>query len=153
MHSALFRGNLFFVLLSCLFCHFSCKRVGNSSGDSSSQVSAASVLSTFPRSGAQNVAVDVVILASFSVTMDSTSINQQTFTLWKGEEQISGSVLADSFVANLSPHELLEYSTAYRVLLSADILDSDGRQFVEDYEWEFTTRPIPKLEILTTSRR
>jgi len=99
------------------------------------------VVSTSPRDGALNVAVDTVVTATFSEAMDSSTITISSFTLDGGA--VSGTVTYDNltYTATFTPDASLEYNHKYIATLSTAITDASGNPLAQPYIWSFTTQP------------
>ena len=100
------------------------------------------VASVIPLSGADGVCPNTVVTASFSVAMNSTSINGTTFTLTgPGTTVVTGVVSYDapSDTATFTPSSALALSTLYTATITTGATDAKGLALASNFEWTFTT--------------
>lgn len=97
------------------------------------------VSSTDPLSAATNIARNKTITATFSETMDASSITSSTFTLKKGLTSISGTVSYSSMVASFNPTTTLDASSVYTATITTDAKDAAGNTIATNNVWNFTT--------------
>ncbi|MDO8132332.1 MAG: Ig-like domain-containing protein, partial [Candidatus Brocadiales bacterium] len=71
------------------------------------------VISTSPVNGATGVAINSTITATFSETMQSSTINTDTFTVSDGSINISGTVSYSGTTATFTPSANLDFNTIY----------------------------------------
>jgi hypothetical protein len=76
------------------------------------------VSSTTPDDGATGVHINDLILATFSERMTPSTINTNTFSLWKGTTPLDGVVSYDDTTAILNPAADLEKNTTYTVKIT-----------------------------------
>lgn len=94
------------------------------------------VISTAPVDGAQNIAINSSVKASFSEAMSSSTI---TFTLKQGTTSIPGNILysdADATVT-FTPSASLAPNTTYTATVNGANLT--GNTLASPYSWSFTT--------------
>lgn len=91
---------------------------------------------TNPASGAVQVARDVLISATFSETMDNSTITSASFTL---NGTIPGEVTVSGTTATFDPDGLLDSAKFYTARLSTDITDAAGNHLATEYAWTFRT--------------
>lgn len=101
------------------------------------------VISTSPSNLAVNVAINTNITVTFSEKIDSSTINQETFTLRKGTIPVIGTVQCSENTATFKPSLALEYSTTYTAELTTGAKDLAGNPSAEDYRWSFITVAPP----------
>ena len=94
--------------------------------------------STSPSDGAQSVAVNATISATFDDFMDSDTLTSSTFTLDNGA---TGTVSYDSGskTATFTPSSNLAGNTLYTATLSTAVTDRFGNNLASAYIWSFTT--------------
>ncbi len=102
------------------------------------------VSSTYP-SGGVGSSVTMSISASFSDTMDNTSITASTFTLKDNSSNaVSGTVsLSDNGTSTFTPSNSLNRSELYTALISKEVKDIGGNKLSSDKSWSFY---IPTLK-------
>jgi hypothetical protein len=99
------------------------------------------VTSTVPASDATNIAKDKNITANFNMAMDSSTINNLSFTLMNGTDAVSGKVAYSDSTASFNPTVNLFPGTVYTAAISIEARDVNGTPMVKDYTWSFTTVP------------
>jgi hypothetical protein len=98
--------------------------------------------SAAPASGAADVCPSSVVTASFSETMNASSIDDATFTLTgPGSDAVTGQVTynASSDTANLTPSNALAVSTLYTATITTGAQDTLGGSLATNFVWTFTT--------------
>ncbi|MEL7833719.1 Ig-like domain-containing protein [Fodinibius sp. Rm-B-1B1-1] len=101
------------------------------------------VVSTNPRDDADEVSDDIQVTATFSESMDASTINEDTFGLYQWRlgqyRQISGSVSYSGNTATLTPLSDLRNDRHYVAIISSDVTDLAGNELGEVYRWSFNT--------------
>jgi len=102
------------------------------------------VLSTSPSDGAGGALLNGNITATFSESMNPASLNSTTFKLFKGAEQITGTVSYSEATktATFNPTPLLLATTVYTAKIiggASGAKDAAGNAMAADEEWSFTT--------------
>jgi hypothetical protein len=94
---------------------------------------------TSPVDGATNAAVSAGITATFSESMNGSTIDTNTFTLDNGT---TGTVTydANSTTARFTPTSKLDYDTTYTATITTTAEDLAGNPMLADYTWSFTTQ-------------
>lgn len=105
-------------------------------------VTAPTVTSTTPATGATNVAVAASVTATFSEQMSAATINNTTFTLANGGA-VAGTVTYDAATrtATFDPTLVLANSTTYTATITTGAQDASGNNLASNYTWTFTTAP------------
>jgi Ice-binding-like/Bacterial Ig-like domain len=104
------------------------------------------VISVAPVVGAAGVCPNTVVTATFSVAMNSTSINGATFTLaGPGTTPVAGVVTYDaaSKTATFTPSSPLALSTLYTATITTGATDEVGVALASNFVWTFTTGSNP----------
>jgi hypothetical protein len=94
---------------------------------------------TDPLDLATNVALDKKITATFSKTMDASSITTTTFTVMQGTSAVSGFVSYSGTTATFTPASSLASNAVYTVTITTGAKDLAGTSLVSNYVWSFTT--------------
>jgi hypothetical protein len=96
----------------------------------------------FPDFNAQNVALNTVVLATFSKEMNASSLNTTTFKLSDSGGPVSGSVAYDNITrtASFTPSLPLKPGNTYTVVLTTAVKGKDNQPlFGAPETWQFTT--------------
>ena len=101
------------------------------------------VIYTDPASGATNVALKKVIIASFSTAMDPATINGTTVFLKQGTNIVAGTVSYVGTTAVFTPTAALIPNTLYTGTVTASVKDILGNMMGSNYTWNFTTTLVP----------
>lgn len=80
-----------------------------------------------------------IIAFTFSEQMDPASINNSTFTLYKGNTSVAGAVNYSDKTATFTPSALLEPNTLYTATITTDAKDLAGNSLAANTVWNFTT--------------
>ena len=114
------------------------------------------VIATTPAAGAENVVVDVAVLATFSEAIAPLSLTAESFVLLDesgAEVPAVVSYHADQFTAMLLPEAALASQSVYEVRLDASVTDAAGNALADAVGWTFTTEAIgvaaPDLPVVT----
>ena len=100
------------------------------------------VVSTTPVNGATSVPVNLAVSATFSVGMNSATIDAATFTVaGPGGIAVAGTVgyTASDSVATFTPAANLAYSTLYAATITTGATSSAGTPLAGSYVWTFKT--------------
>ncbi len=109
------------------------------------------IISTSPVNGATGVAINSIITATFSETMQSSTINTNTFTVNDGKGTIKGKVSYSGVTATFTPSRNLSDSTVYTARISRWVRDLSGNAMSSDYTWSFTTVDTTSPIVSSTS--
>ena len=112
------------------------------------------VISTTPANNAASVALNQKILATFSEAMNSSTINETSFTLTApGGVAVAGTVtyLAAGSIATLSPNTDLAPNTTYVATITTGAQNSSGTPLATNYLWTFTTVAAPGSPVVTVT--
>src|SRR5262249_31767800 len=88
------------------------------------------------------VSADTAVRATFDVTMDASTVNDQTFTLAdSGGNAVAGSVGYDESTrtATFTPSSSLHSGTAYTARLSTGVRSDDETPLAAPVAWSFAT--------------
>ncbi|MDZ7721551.1 MAG: Ig-like domain-containing protein [candidate division KSB1 bacterium] len=105
----------------------------------STVVTPPTVISTDPADAETDVALNQKIAATFSTTMDSSTISTATFTLMQGSTPVSGVVSYSGETAVFAPSSNLEPNTTYTATITTGAKDLAGTALENNYEWSFST--------------
>jgi hypothetical protein len=97
------------------------------------------VSSTDPADVATGVALNQGIAATFSKTMDASTITASTFTLMQGITSVSGIVSYSDTTAIFAPASDLIPNSPYTVTITTGAMDLTGNALASNYVWSFTT--------------
>jgi O-glycosyl hydrolase len=100
------------------------------------------VLAVTPANTAAGVAVNTTLTATFSQSMNSSTINTSTFTLAAaGGASVTGTVafVAATSVATFTPSASLAFGTQYTATITTGVQNASGTALAGNYTWSFTT--------------
>ena len=97
------------------------------------------VLSTIPTNLQINVKVNQTLSATFSEVMNPTTINNLSFILEQGANNITGLVSYSGTTASFNPTDDLLPNTTYKATIKTLAKNLSGVGLVNDYVWTFTT--------------
>jgi uncharacterized protein (TIGR03437 family) len=103
------------------------------------------VTSTTPANLSVGVPFGNALSATFSETMDPTTINALTFTLKNGLTAVAGVVAYSGVTATFTPSANLVPSTLYTARITTGAKDPAGVPLAADFVWTFTTGATPDL--------
>ena len=105
-----------------------------------SDVTAPTVLSTVPTDLATGVLVTTTISATFSESIDPTTVDNTTFIVNDGVDNVVGTISVVGSTATFTPSSNLANSTTYTATLTTGVTDLAANPLASDYTWSFTTR-------------
>ncbi|HLW10190.1 MAG TPA: Ig-like domain-containing protein [Fermentimonas sp.] len=110
------------------------------------------IINTDPIDEATDVALDKVITATFSKTMDPTTINSSTFILRNGSIQVLGFIDYSGVEGTFTPSTLLLPGTVYTATVTTGAKDLEGNALLADSVWGFTTTaPLDQFTVNLSS--
>ena len=106
------------------------------------------VISTDPIDEAIDVPLDKVVTATFSKTMDLSTINSATFTLKNGLLPVLGFIDYAGVEGSFTPSTPLLPGTLYTATVTTGAKDLEGNALAADTVWSFTTfAPIVQFTV------
>ena len=109
--------------------------------------------STDPVNNETGVALNQKIAATFSKTMDATTITAATFTIKQGSTPVAGFVSYSGTTAIVAPTSNLSPNTVYTVTITTGAKDLAGNAVANNYVWTFTTGAAAIVTPPTVNRR
>lgn len=103
------------------------------------------VTSTTPGTGALGVGTGVSPTATFSTTMDMSTLTSATVILKHGSAVMTTTVSTVGNVVTIDPAAALDTNTFYTVAITTAASSSAGRPLAANYSWSFTTEPAPAV--------
>lgn len=97
------------------------------------------VLSTSPANSATAVAIGTTITATFSESIDPSTITTAEFTLTDGTMPVAGTVNYSGTTATFTPTAPLTANVVYTATISTGVKDLAGNPIVSNYSWNFST--------------
>ena len=107
-------------------------------------VTAPTVIATTPLDQAMDVSSNSALGATFSTTMDATTITALTFSLKQAGKAVAGTVTFDATAntATFTPNAPLGAALAYTATITTGVKDDKGVALAQDYVWTFTVAAI-----------
>jgi hypothetical protein len=96
---------------------------------------------TDPADVASNVPLNKVITATFSKTMDLSTINSSTFLVKRAGIPVLGFVNYSGLTGTFTPASPLQAGATYNCTINTGAKDVDGNAIATDTLWSFTTVP------------
>ena len=97
------------------------------------------VLTMVPANSATSIAVNSNVSATFSETMNSSTISSTTFNLKQGSTNVAGSVSYSGTTATFKPTSNLAGGTVYTATITTGAKDAAGNAITSAKTWSFTT--------------
>jgi hypothetical protein len=110
----------------------SCKKTDNPGGSPT-------IATTDPTNNVTGVARNKAIAFTFSEAMDSSTINNTTFTVTQGSTNVTGTVTYSGTTATFTPLVLLAAATTYTVTITTGAKNLAGQGLANNAVWSFTT--------------
>lgn len=98
------------------------------------------VLSTDPLDRSKDVSVDKVISATFSELMDTTTINNESFTLHIGNTPVEGTITYEGTSVYFTPAAHCTACSSYVVTITTAVKNLAGVPLANNYVWSFSTK-------------
>jgi hypothetical protein len=108
------------------------------------------VIATDPLNNETGVALNKTITATFSVPMDSITLNAGTFTLKQGTNAVSGVVSYTGSTASFVPSANLIPGTLYTATITTGAKNPLGTPLAANYVWTFTTGILIAPTVIST---
>jgi Ice-binding-like/Bacterial Ig-like domain len=97
------------------------------------------VTSTYPSDKVTGVSLNQAIEFTFSQTMNSSTINDSTFTLMQGSTQVAGTVTYSGNTAIFTPSVILTADSTYTATMTTGAKNLAGVGLSNNSIWSFTT--------------
>lgn len=112
--------------------------------DSSGSTSTAfTVNSVSPADNATGVSVTDNISVTFSSSLNSSGVDNQTLKLLDNGSAVSGNLTVSGTQLILDPTASLSYSTQHSIQLSGQVQSTGGTSLGDNQTWSFTTEAVP----------
>jgi hypothetical protein len=108
----------------------------------STDTTAPTVIATINANGATGVARNTKVGATFSETMDPTTITDATFTFKQGTTVVAGAISYSGVNLVFTPASLLAANTTYTCTITTGAKDLAGNALAADYVWSWTTGAV-----------
>ena len=96
------------------------------------------VIATDPSDKGTCVPLGKIVAATFSVPMDSFTINNATFLVTQGTTQINGNVSYTGSIASFTPTSALVTGSIYTATITTGVKNKSGISLQNNYVWIFT---------------
>jgi uncharacterized repeat protein (TIGR01451 family) len=109
-----------------------------------------SIVATGPADGAMDVPVHAVVTATFSISLNPSTVTTATFYL----EGVPGTASYDAgtWTATFTPDADLANNTTYTAHATTGIESESGAVLCEEYTWSFTTEELPGPDLRESSK-
>ncbi|MBI5192041.1 MAG: Ig-like domain-containing protein [Nitrospirae bacterium] len=103
-----------------------------------------SVSSTYPENNTTDIPSNISISATFSESINTSTVNTTTFTLAKsGGSDVTGDVSYNGMTATFNPSVSLDDSSPYNATITTGVKDLAGNYMASNKSWSFTTGITP----------
>lgn len=109
-----------------------CKKSDNAPGNPT-------VTSTYPNNNVTGVALNQTIEFTFSEAMDSSTINNSTFSLMQGSTKVAGTLTYSGSTAIFTPSVILTADSTYTATITTGAKSPSGIGLSNNSIWSFTT--------------
>lgn len=99
------------------------------------------VESTSPANMATNVALNQVISADFSESMQPSTVNQTSFKVTLNGNPVQGNVTYSGVRASFTPNGPLMSGSTYSATITTEATSMQNKTLASDFTWSFTTIP------------
>ncbi|MBI4691319.1 MAG: Ig-like domain-containing protein, partial [Nitrospirae bacterium] len=106
---------------------------------SAPDTTAPTVISTSPVNGGFDIPRTTTITATFSETVDCSTVNDTTFLLSWGGGSVAGTITCSGDTATFTPSTGLSYNTTYTASITTGVKDLAGNAMTSNYSWTFTS--------------
>ena len=116
--------------------------VMNCGGGGGGDLTAPTVVSTMPAADAVAVETNAAVAASFSKTIDDSTLTASSFTVAHSGTNAAGTIsyTDTTFTGTFTSVNSLALLTPYTATLTTAIADAAGNALAADYSWNFMTR-------------
>lgn len=114
-------------------------------------VEAPTVTETVPDNNDVNIPRNVVLSATFSETMNPSSLAESSFTLKQGSTTVPTVLTYTGKKATLTPVEILDGETIYTATISTAVTSERGKTLANPFTWSFTTADSTAPTIVSRS--
>ncbi|MDQ3141918.1 MAG: Ig-like domain-containing protein [Bacteroidota bacterium] len=97
------------------------------------------VIATDPTNNATGVALNKIVSATFSMPMNPSTLNVNTFTIREGNTPVAGTVTYSGVTSYFTPSTALKANTVYTATITTGAKNPAGISIPNDYVWTFTT--------------
>ena len=109
------------------------------------------VTSTDPANNATGVALNTLVVTTFSEPMNQTTITSLTFTLKQGATAVSGAITYTGTNATFTPASNLTPNKIYTGTITTGAKDMAGNALASNYTFSFTTGDAPDTALPTVN--
>jgi Domain of unknown function (DUF4082)/Bacterial Ig-like domain/Bacterial Ig domain/Secretion system C-terminal sorting domain len=106
------------------------------------------VIFNTPATSATNININSSVSVTFSENIDPLTVTASTFVLKDGSGNVipgTVSYSAGTRTATILLSSALDYSTIYFATVTTGIKDLSGNAMASNYNWSFTTAPVPAI--------
>ena len=98
-----------------------------------------------PANNVTGVAINKLIVVTFSEPMQQSTVTSLTYTLKQGTTSVSGAVTYTGNAATFTPAANLDYNTIYNATVTAEAKDLAGNALASNFTFSFTTGLAPDI--------
>ena len=98
-----------------------------------------------PANNSADVAINKLLVITFSKPMEQATINSSTFSLKQGSTSVSGTITLSTTTATFTPTGNFAYNTKYDGTVTTGAKDLSGNALAANYTFSFTTLNAPDI--------
>lgn len=118
---------------------------GSSNSDGGVDVTAPTVLTSFPAEAATTASITDSITATFSEAMSPGTLSDTSFTVMQGTTKVLGTVSYVDNTVSFDPDSELALGTTYKATISTAAKDLAGNALAVAHSWTFKTNTMPRV--------
>ncbi len=109
------------------------------------------VTATDPTNTATSVFLNKIVVATFNMPMNPTTLNSTTFLMKQGATPVTGTVSYSGLNAYFIPSADFAPNTLYTCTISTGAQNTTSTPMAADYIWSFTTGAISAPKVISTN--
>ena len=140
--ATIIQGSVSLLALSVLLLS-ACGGSSGGGGGATADTTPPTITAVTPLNAASGVSVKTSITATFSETLNASSVSAASFTLTDGASSVPGTVSYSGNTATFTPAIELAHATPYTATVASGVTDTAGNALAGNYSWAFTVKTQP----------
>ena len=109
------------------------------------------VVATDPTNTATGVFLNKIVVATFNMPMNVTTLNSTTFLMKQGVTPVAGTISYSGLNAYFTPSAAFASNTLYTCTITTGAQNTAATPMASDYTWSFTTGAISAPKVISTN--